>query len=266
MTARGLQVQAPLLGRLGAMVAGSRVGGDSPSEVRSPYDASLVALVDRATRADVEAAIGAASGAFAETRRLPSYRRAEILARIADGLDARREELARTIALEAAKPIRAAGVEVDRAAFTFRIAAEEAKRIYGEIVPLDWLPGTEGRSAHVRRVPLGPIAGITPFNFPLNLVAHKVAPAFAAGNPLVLRPASQTPVSGAPARRDRARRGLAGGRLLGRPVDHRRRRAARRGRPDQAAHLHRERRGRLGAQEPAPDASASRSSSAATRP
>src|SRR5207245_1250153 len=86
-------------------------------------------------------------------------------------------------------------VEVERAAFTFSIAAEEAKRIYGEIVPLDWIPGNDRRVAHVRRVPLGPIAGITPFNFPLNLVAHKVAPALAAGNPIVLRPASQTPTS-----------------------------------------------------------------------
>jgi acyl-CoA reductase-like NAD-dependent aldehyde dehydrogenase len=107
----------------------------------------------------------------------------------------RREELARTIVLEAGKPMKTAKIEVDRAAFTFEVAAEESKRIYGEIVPLDWLPGTEGRVAHVRRIALGPIAGITPFNFPLNLVVHKVAPALAAGNPIVIRPASQTPVS-----------------------------------------------------------------------
>ena len=136
-----------------------------------------------------------AVAAFAETRRLPSHRRAEILGRIADGIEARRAELARTIALEAGKPIRAADVEVGRAAFTFRVAAEETKRIYGEIVPLDWLPGTEGRSAQVRRVPLGPIAAITPFNFPLNLVAHKIAPALAAGCPVVLKPAATTPLS-----------------------------------------------------------------------
>ena len=85
--------------------------------------------------------------------------------------------------------------EVDRAAFTFKVAAEETKRIYGEIVPLDWLPGLEGREAHIRRVPLGPVAGITPFNFPLNLVSHKVAPALAAGDPVIIRPATQTPVS-----------------------------------------------------------------------
>ncbi len=108
---------------------------------------------------------------------------------------AQREELARAIALEAGKPIKTARVEVDRAVFTFTIAAEETKRIYGEIVPLDWLPGNENREAHVRRVPLGPIAGISPFNFPLNLVAHKVAPALAAGNPIIIRPASQTPLA-----------------------------------------------------------------------
>ncbi len=84
---------------------------------------------------------------------------------------------------------------MDRAIFTFKVAAEESKRIYGEIVPLDWIPGTEGREAQIRRVPLGPVVGISPFNFPINLVAHKVAPALAAGDPIILRPASQTPVS-----------------------------------------------------------------------
>jgi glyceraldehyde-3-phosphate dehydrogenase (NADP+) len=115
--------------------------------------------------------------------------------KISQGIAARREDFARTIALEAGKPIRTARAEVDRAVFTFQITSEESKRIYGEIVPLDWLPGSEGRVGQVRRVPLGPIVGISPFNFPLNLVAHKVAPAMAAGNPIILRPASATPVS-----------------------------------------------------------------------
>jgi glyceraldehyde-3-phosphate dehydrogenase (NADP+) len=99
------------------------------------------------------------------------------------------------MALEAGKPLKTARAEVDRAVFTFKVAAEETKRIHGEIFSLDWLPGNDGREAQVRRVPLGPIVGISPFNFPLNLVCHKVAPALAAGNPIVLRPASQTPVS-----------------------------------------------------------------------
>jgi glyceraldehyde-3-phosphate dehydrogenase (NADP+) len=183
------------IGELGALVGGRAVLTGDAIEIRSPYDSSLVAVVHRAGPAEVEEAIALAAEAFGETRRLPSWKRAEILETISARLRERRDELARVIALEAGKPIAIAGVEVDRAAFTFKVAAEEAKRIYGEVVPLDWVPGTEGRTGHVHRVPLGPIAGITPFNFPLNLVVHKVAPALAAGNPIVVRPASQTPVS-----------------------------------------------------------------------
>jgi glyceraldehyde-3-phosphate dehydrogenase (NADP+) len=183
------------LGEFGVLVGGDRRETGDTYEVRSPYDDSLAAVVHRAGAAEIESAIARAVSAFETTRRLPSWKRADVLERVSGAIAARRDELARTIALEAGKPIKTARVEVDRASFTFSVAAEEAKRIYGEIVPLDWLPGNEGRVAHVRRVPLGPIAGITPFNFPLNLVAHKVAPALAAGNPIVLRPASQTPVS-----------------------------------------------------------------------
>jgi acyl-CoA reductase-like NAD-dependent aldehyde dehydrogenase len=183
------------LGERGALVGGRTVLSGDATEVRSPYDRSLVAVVHRAGPAEIEEALTRAVQAFEETRRLPSWRRAEILERISATLLERRDELARIIALEAGKPIKAARIEAERAAFTLKIAAEETKRIYGEIVPLDWVPGTERRSAHVHRVPLGPVAGITPFNFPLNLVVHKVAPALAAGNPIVVRPASQTPVS-----------------------------------------------------------------------
>jgi acyl-CoA reductase-like NAD-dependent aldehyde dehydrogenase len=179
----------------GAIVGGKTLLGGESYEVRSPYDDALVAVVHRAGPDDIERAIAGSVHAFETTRKLPSWRREEILDGISAGIAARREELARTIALEAGKPIKAARIEVDRASFTFKVAAEESKRIYGEIVALDWLPGAEGRTAHVRRVPLGPIAGISPFNFPLNLVAHKIAPALAAGNPIVLRPASQTPLS-----------------------------------------------------------------------
>jgi glyceraldehyde-3-phosphate dehydrogenase (NADP+) len=129
------------------------------------------------------------------TRKLSVWKRAEALEKISAGIAARRDEFAQTIAMEAGKPIRTARIEVDRAVFTFKVAAEESKRIYGEVVPLDWISGTEGREAQVRHVPLGPIVGISPFNFPLNLVAHKVAPAIAAGNSIILRPASQTPLS-----------------------------------------------------------------------
>jgi glyceraldehyde-3-phosphate dehydrogenase (NADP+) len=177
----------------GIVLGGKTVTTGDAYEIRSPYDGEVVAVVHRAGPAEIEDAIARAAAAFETTRKLPSWRREQILNAVADGIDAHREEIARSIAREAGKPVKTARQEAERAAFTFRVAAEEAKRIYGEIVPLDWLPGNDGRVAHVRRIPLGPVAGITPFNFPINLVAHKVAPAMAAGNPIVIRPASQTP-------------------------------------------------------------------------
>ena len=163
--------------------------------VTSPYDRSVVAVVSEADRDHVELAIDSAVRAFAVTRKLPSYQRAAILRKITDGIAARREEFARTICQEAGKPIKTARIEVERAINTFQTAAEESTRIYGEYLPLDTLESTAGRWGLVRRFPLGPVFAITPFNFPLNLVAHKVAPAIAAGCPLILKPAPQTPVS-----------------------------------------------------------------------
>lgn len=187
--------ETPALGEFNPLVGGRWVKTGTLNEVRSPYDRSLAAVVHQAGPGEVEQAIAAAVNAFQVTRKLPTWKRSDVLDNISRGIAARREELARTIALEAGKPVRTARAEVDRAIFTFKVAAEETRRIYGEIVPLDWQPSSEGREAHVRRVPLGPVAGITPFNFPLNLVAHKVAPALAAGDPIIIRPASQTPVS-----------------------------------------------------------------------
>jgi acyl-CoA reductase-like NAD-dependent aldehyde dehydrogenase len=187
--------EAGELGEHGPIVGGDELRTGSAYAVRSPYDDAPVALVHRAAPAEIEEAIARAAASFETTRHLASWQRAGVLERVSAAIAERRDELARTISLEGGKPIKHARLEVDRASFTFKVAAEEAKRIYGELVPLDWIPGNEGRTAHVRRVPLGPIAGITPFNFPLMLVAHKVAPALAAGNPIVLRPASQTPVS-----------------------------------------------------------------------
>jgi glyceraldehyde-3-phosphate dehydrogenase (NADP+) len=186
---------AARLGEFGILLNGQTVRTGATFEVRSPYDGALVATVHYAGPTEIDRAIADATRAFAATRALPSWKREAILAAIAASIAERREELARVIALEAGKPIKTSRLEVDRAAFAFRIAAEETKRIHGEILSLDWLPGTERREAHVRRVPLGPIAGITPFNFPLLLVAHKVAPAMAAGNPVIIRPGERTPIS-----------------------------------------------------------------------
>jgi glyceraldehyde-3-phosphate dehydrogenase (NADP+) len=194
-TASSTTIQDSDLGEFGILIDGKWIKTGDAIEVHSPYDDRLVAVVHRAGAEHIEQAIVAAVREFETTRHLPSWKRAEILEKVSAGIASRREELARTIALEAGKPIRTARIEVDRAAFTFKIAAEESKRIYGEIVPLDWIPGTEGRTAQIRRVSRGPVAGITPFNFPINLVAHKVAPALAAGNPIIVRPASQTPIS-----------------------------------------------------------------------
>jgi acyl-CoA reductase-like NAD-dependent aldehyde dehydrogenase len=164
-------------------------------EVRSPFDGAVVGRVFRGQRKHAEAAIAAAVKAFGTTRRLPAFERQRVLHRIASGIQERREELSRTLAQEAGKPIKAARIEVERAIFTFSIAAEETVRGYGEYLPLDWQQSTAGRWGIVRRFPLGPVAGISPFNFPLNLVAHKVAPAMAAGCSMVLKPAPQTPLS-----------------------------------------------------------------------
>lgn len=183
------------LGEYGCLVAGTWIKAGEAVDVRSPFDDSLVSVVHRAGPKEIESAITKATAAFQTTRKLPAWKRAEVLEKISAGIAARRDEFAQTIALEAGKPIRTARAEVDRAVFTFKVAAEESKRIYGEVVALDWIPGTEGREAQVRRVPLGPVVGISPFNFPINLVAHKVAPALAAGDPIILRPASQTPIS-----------------------------------------------------------------------
>jgi acyl-CoA reductase-like NAD-dependent aldehyde dehydrogenase len=164
-----------------------------PFEVHSPYDRSVVGTGFLATAAHAEAAVLAAQRAFQTTKKMASYERQRILRAISEEIRVRHEEFARLIALEAGKPIKTAREEVDRAVFTFAVAAEETTRIGGEWLPLDLQPSTAGRAAIVRRFPVGPIFAITPFNFPLNLVAHKLAPAIAAGCTVVLKPAPQTP-------------------------------------------------------------------------
>jgi acyl-CoA reductase-like NAD-dependent aldehyde dehydrogenase len=163
-------------------------------DIHAPYDGSLIARVVQGRREHAAAAIAAAVKAFGTTRRLPAFERQRVLRQISSFMTQRKDEFSRTLAQEAGKPIKAARIEVERSIFTFNVAAEESTRIYGEYLPLDTQEFTAGRWGIVRRFPLGPIAGITPFNFPLNLVAHKVAPAIAAGCSMVLKPAPQTPL------------------------------------------------------------------------
>jgi acyl-CoA reductase-like NAD-dependent aldehyde dehydrogenase len=179
----------------GFYVNGRWVAEGERVEIRSPGTGELVGATYRADSAQLESAIAAAVGAFEITRNMGGYERQRVLRGIAQGIETQREDLAKTLALEAGKPIKAARVEVDRAAFTFAVAAEEATRVGGEYLPLDWQASTAGRWGIVRRFAIGPIAAITPFNFPINLVAHKLAPAIAAGCTIVLKPAPQTPLT-----------------------------------------------------------------------
>ena len=168
------------------------IEGDS-FEVRSPWDQGLVGRVTVATRADARQAVNHAVASLRRTRSLPRWKRREILEDIAAALLEQKDRFAQLIVAESGKPIRLARGEVDRAILTFKTAAEEAVRLGGESIPLDLTEGNENRWGLVQRFPVGPVLAITPFNFPLNLVAHKVAPALAAGCPLILKPAPQTP-------------------------------------------------------------------------
>ena len=164
-------------------------------EIKSPYDHAVIGKVHFAEQGQVEEALAAADNAFEKTRRLSSHERSAVLEKISAGIRERKEELARSITLQSGKIIRDARAEVDRAVMTFDIASEEAKRLGGEFIPLDLSAATSGRWGITRRFPVGVVTAITPFNFPLNLVAHKVAPALACGNTVVLRPASQVPIT-----------------------------------------------------------------------
>lgn len=177
------------------LIAGRWVETGSIGAIRNPYNGEILAEACLAGEAEVEEAIRAAVSAFAVSRRLPAHKRASALQKIAGEITARQEEFARCLSSESGKPITDARREVGRAISTFTIASEESKRIVGEVVPLDITSGTDQHLGLTSRVPIGPILGITPFNFPLNLVAHKVAPALAAGNPIIIKPAPQTPLT-----------------------------------------------------------------------
>ncbi|MFF2175600.1 aldehyde dehydrogenase family protein [Lysinibacillus sp. NPDC058147] len=181
--------------RKNLFINGDWVEAAEYTELCSPYSSEVIAEIPKANVEEVEAALVAADAARKTMANMPLYKRAIILEKLASLLEARAEEAAELIALEAAKPISTAKAEVQRTIQTYKFAAEEAKRIHGETIPGDAAPGGDGRIAYTVREPLGIVAAITPFNFPMNLVAHKVGPAIASGNTVVLKPASQTPLT-----------------------------------------------------------------------
>ncbi len=177
------------------LVGGVWSHGRLRSEVRNPYNDEVVGSVHLADYEDASLAIQQALTGFEKTKRLQSFERAEILAAVAEKLNLQREEFARLITAEVGKPLQFARGEVERAITTFTLAAEETKRIGGELVPLDLHRQAANRFGVVRRFPIGVVLGIAPFNFPLNLVAHKVAPAIASGNAFILKPPPQAPLT-----------------------------------------------------------------------
>ena len=180
---------------IGWIVSGKEHYTGSRLQVRAPFDQSVISDVWQATWTDAQQAVTAAVDGFARTSALGSWERQRILATVATRLQSEHEKFAQTIMREAGKPISAARAEVDRAILTFRVAAEESTRMGGEVLPLDLIPSSAGRWGLSRRFPCGPVLAIAPFNFPLNLVAHKLAPAIACGCPVILKPAPQTPLS-----------------------------------------------------------------------
>lgn len=177
------------------LLAGELVERDTRWDIRSPWSGDVVGTASVGSAADVRAAIDAAHRAAPDARRMPAHARAEVLMRVRAGIEARREELTRLLALEAGKPITAARAEVTRMLATFQDGVDESKRMEGVLLPLDAVPAGAGRTGLIRRFPLAPIAAITPFNFPLNLAAHKLAPAIACGATIVLKPPPQDPLT-----------------------------------------------------------------------
>lgn len=164
-------------------------------ELSSPYSGEIIAKVAKASVQDVERAIEGAHEAFQTFKMTTAYERAEILYKVVDIIRERKQEFAEILAKEAGKPISAGLAELDRTISTYQFSAEAAKQLYGETVPMDAAPGAVNRIGFTKRIPLGVVSAITPFNFPFNLVAHKLGPAFAVGNTVVLKPATQTPLS-----------------------------------------------------------------------
>ena len=176
-------------------IAGEAVRGTVASSLRSPYTGETVARIGIPDADDIESAVAKAVAAFPKLESLPAHARAAALSHVGRRVLEETEDLARLITAESGKPVRWSRVEAARGAANFQRAAEEAKRFSGELIRLDEDPVGTGRVGLVRRFPIGPVLGITPFNFPMNLVSHKVAPALAVGAPIILKPASQTPMT-----------------------------------------------------------------------
>lgn len=164
-------------------------------EVKNSYRNEVIATTYLANKENIETAITTAEQAFEKLKTLPSFQIERILLEIAEGLKTDRRRLAEVLALEACKPIKYALSEIDRSIQTFRVAAQEALRPPGEYMTIDWTPAGENKEAWIKYFPIGPVSGISPFNFPMNLAAHKIAPAIAARCPIVLKPATSTPLS-----------------------------------------------------------------------
>lgn len=177
------------------IIGGSRTYTGEIADVRFPFTGELYARVCQAGPAELDEAVAAACRGFEKTKRMSSFERSRILSNLADGIRERSDELIDVIVMEGGKTRKFAASEVTRAESTVRISAEEAKRVTGEIIPLDWTEDSHGKVGYLMRFPIGPVLGIVPFNFPLNLACHKLAPAIAAGNSLILKPSSATPVS-----------------------------------------------------------------------
>lgn len=180
----------------GYLVNGKWLESSKKREIKSPYNGEVVGVINIPPLEEAKGAVDHAEKAFEKIKNSPSYVRSDILKKIVAGIEKRKEEFAKALVEEGGKPLKTARVEVNRAMTTFTVAAEEANRFSdGELIPIDLVPGNEGMFGITRRFPLGVVMGISPFNFPLNLVAHKVAPSIASGNAMILKPASQTPLS-----------------------------------------------------------------------
>lgn len=177
------------------LVDGEWRSGQKTRSVTNPFDHRTVGEVCQAASHDIDEAIGSAERAFQQMRRLQAHHRSRVLSLVASQIEQKKESFAQLMTAETGKPVAFSRAEVDRSIFTFTYAAEEAKRLGGSVLPLDLAPHSDNRFAVARRFPIGPITAITPFNFPLNLVAHKVAPAIAVGNTVVLKPSSSAPLT-----------------------------------------------------------------------